>query len=106
VKCFVEGSAIGWANFLYGDNAAAVAAIQAANPEMSGEQLAHSIAAMKDHGIVDSGDAETLGIGAMTDARIRDFYDKMVDCRRDRAGARHRQGLHAGLRQFRGLAAE
>jgi NitT/TauT family transport system substrate-binding protein len=78
VKCFVEGSAIGWANFLYGDNTAAVAAIKAANPDMSDAQIAYSIQALKDNGIVDSGDAETMGIGAMTDAKIQDFYDKMV----------------------------
>jgi NitT/TauT family transport system substrate-binding protein len=32
VKCFVEGSAKGWANFLYGDNAAAIAKIQRTTP--------------------------------------------------------------------------
>jgi NitT/TauT family transport system substrate-binding protein len=33
---------------------------------------------MKEYGIVDSGDATTLGVGAMTDARMQSFYDKMV----------------------------
>ncbi len=33
---------------------------------------------MKKFGIVDSGDAEKLGIGAMTDQRMQSFYDKMV----------------------------
>jgi NitT/TauT family transport system substrate-binding protein len=33
---------------------------------------------MKEYGIVDSGDAKTLGIGAMTDARMKDFFDEMV----------------------------
>ena len=33
---------------------------------------------MTKYGIVDSGDSEKLGIGAMTDARITSFYDKMV----------------------------
>jgi NitT/TauT family transport system substrate-binding protein len=33
---------------------------------------------MKEYGIVDSGDALTLGVGAMTDARMKDFFDKMV----------------------------
>jgi NitT/TauT family transport system substrate-binding protein len=33
---------------------------------------------MKQYGIVDSGDAATLGVGAMTDARMKDFFDKMV----------------------------
>jgi NitT/TauT family transport system substrate-binding protein len=33
---------------------------------------------MKEYGIVDSGDTLSLGIGAMTDARMKDFFDKMV----------------------------
>ena len=33
---------------------------------------------MKKYGIVDSGDTSTLGVGAMTDARMKDFFDKMV----------------------------
>ena len=78
VKCFVEGSSIGWANFLYGDNAAAVAAIKADNPDMSDDQIAFSVEKLKEFGIVDSGDTLELGIGAMTDARNQDFYEKMV----------------------------
>ncbi len=33
---------------------------------------------MKADGIVDSGDSKTLGIGAMTDARWKGFFDTMV----------------------------
>jgi NitT/TauT family transport system substrate-binding protein len=33
---------------------------------------------MKDHGIVDSGDTQRNGIGAMTDERLTSFFDKMV----------------------------
>jgi NitT/TauT family transport system substrate-binding protein len=33
---------------------------------------------MKKYGIVDSGDALKLGVGAMTDARWKYFFDKMV----------------------------
>jgi NitT/TauT family transport system substrate-binding protein len=33
---------------------------------------------MKEHGIVDSGDALQLGIGAMTDARWKAIFDTMV----------------------------
>ena len=33
---------------------------------------------MKKLGIVDSGDALSKGIGAMSEARIKDFHDKMV----------------------------
>jgi NitT/TauT family transport system substrate-binding protein len=32
---------------------------------------------MKEHGVVDSGDSLTLGIGVMTDARMKSFFDKM-----------------------------
>lgn len=78
-KCFVEGTAKGWANFLYGDNAAALAKIKEDNPDMGDDKLAFSIDAMKTYGIVDSGDTLTMGIGAMTDARFEDFYAKMVD---------------------------
>jgi NitT/TauT family transport system substrate-binding protein len=78
VQRFVDASIIGWYNYLYGDNRAANAQIKRHNPEMTDELIAYSIARMKDYGIVDSGDALTLGIGAMTDARMRSFYDKMV----------------------------
>ena len=78
VQCFVDGSAIGWYNYLYGDSAAANAAIKKDNPSMSDEQIAFSIEQMKKYGIVDSGDAEKLGIGAMSDERFKSFFDKMV----------------------------
>ena len=78
VQCFVDGSAKGWYNYLYGDNAAANEAIKKDNPDITDEQIAFSIEKMKEFGIVDSGDTETKGIGAMTDERIAGFYDKMV----------------------------
>jgi len=78
VQRFVDASIIGWYNYLYGDNAAANAAIKRDNPDISDGQLAYSIAAMRKHHIIESGDAATLGIGAMTDARLAVFYDKMV----------------------------
>ncbi len=78
VQCFVDGSAKGWYNYLYGDNKAANEAIKKDNPDMNDEQIAFSIEQMKKFGIVDSGDTEKLGIGAMTDERIQSFYDKMV----------------------------
>ncbi|MBV8110380.1 MAG: ABC transporter substrate-binding protein, partial [Hyphomicrobiales bacterium] len=78
VQRFVDASIIGWMNYLYGDNKAANALIKRQNPEMTDELLAYSIAKMKAYGIVDSGDATTLGVGAMTDARMQSFYEKMV----------------------------
>jgi NitT/TauT family transport system substrate-binding protein len=78
VQRLVDASIIGWMNYLYGDNNAANALIKKHNPEMTDALLAYSIAAMKQYGIVDSGDAATLGVGAMTDARMRDFFEKMA----------------------------
>src|SRR5208283_3858163 len=78
VQRFVDASAIGWYHYLYGDNSKANALIKADNPDITDEQIAFSIATLKEKGIVDSGDALTLGIGAMTDARWKDFFDKMT----------------------------
>jgi len=78
VKCFVEGSAIGWANYLYGDPSLGNALIREQNPEMSQDQIDYSIVMMRDYGIVDSGDALEYGIGAMTEETITSFYEKMV----------------------------
>ena len=78
VQRFVDASAVGWYNYLYGDNKAANALIRKHNPEMSQELIDYSIAKMKEYGIVDSGDALKDGIGAMNDARMASFFDKMV----------------------------
>jgi len=79
VQCFVDGSIKGWYNYLYGDNAAANAMIKKDNPDMTDEQIAFGIEKMKEAGIVDSGDALTMGIGVMTEAHVKDFFDKMVE---------------------------
>ncbi len=78
VTCFVEGSIKGWYTYLYGDNSAANAMIIKDNPDMNAEQIAYGIEKMKEAGIVDSGDALTMGIGVMTESMVQDFYDKMV----------------------------
>lgn len=78
VQRFVDASIIGWYNYLFGDNAPGNAVIKKLNPDMTDELLAYSVKAMRDHGIVDSGDAVKEGIGAMSDARMASFFDKMV----------------------------
>jgi NitT/TauT family transport system substrate-binding protein len=45
---------------------------------MTDEQIAYSLAKLKEYGIVDSGDALTHGIGAMSDERMKSFYDQMA----------------------------
>ncbi|HZL39287.1 MAG TPA: ABC transporter substrate-binding protein [Pseudolabrys sp.] len=78
VQRFVDASAIGWYHYIYGDSRPGNELIKKQNPEMTDAALVYSIAKMKDYGIVDSGDSIKLGIGAMTDARMKSFFDKMV----------------------------
>lgn len=78
VQRFVDASIKGWYSYL-DDPAPANELIKRDNPEMSDEQLAYSLEKLKEYGILISGDAETLGIGAMTDERWENFFDSLVD---------------------------
>lgn len=78
VQRFVDASILGWVNYLHGDRRAADALILRDNPDMTADTIARSIALMKELGIVDSGDAERLGIGTMRADRVRDFHEQMV----------------------------
>jgi NitT/TauT family transport system substrate-binding protein len=78
VQRFVNASMIGWYHYIYGDSRPGNELIKKQNPEMTDGLLAYSIAKMKEHGIVDSGDSLKLGIGAITDARMKSFFDTMV----------------------------
>jgi len=78
VQRFVDASIIGWYNYLYGDNKAANELIKKTNPEMTDGQLAFTLATMKSFGLVDSGAAAEGGIGCISDAQVKSFYDKVV----------------------------
>jgi NitT/TauT family transport system substrate-binding protein len=78
VQRFVDASIEGWYSYLYGDSAPANALIRRDNPEMTPDLLAYGLAAMRRYGVVDSGDALTLGIDAMTDARWKSFAAAMI----------------------------
>jgi NitT/TauT family transport system substrate-binding protein len=78
VRRFVDASTIGWYHYLYGDNSKANDLIKKDNPDMTDDQIAFSIAEMKQYGIVDSGDTLKLGVGAIIDARVKEFYESMV----------------------------
>jgi NitT/TauT family transport system substrate-binding protein len=78
VQRFVDASIVGWVNYLYGDRKAANAMMLKDNPEMTEAEMEASVALMKQQGIVDSGEALANGIGAMSAARIKDFYAQMV----------------------------
>jgi NitT/TauT family transport system substrate-binding protein len=74
VQRFVNASIEGWYSYIYGDPAPANALIKKDNPDMTDEKIAYAIKAMKEYGIVDSGDSKKLGIGAMTDERWESFF--------------------------------
>ena len=74
VKRFLDATFEGWYSYLYSDPSPGNTLIKQANPEMNDALIAYGIRSMKAHGIVDSGDALTLGIGAMSAARWAEFY--------------------------------
>jgi NitT/TauT family transport system substrate-binding protein len=77
VQAFVDATRDGWKAYLTGNPAPANALIKKDNPDMTDGLIAQAIAKMKSYGIVISGDAATAGIGAMTDARWKTFFDSM-----------------------------
>ena len=78
VKAFVEATAQGWHDYLYGDPKPGDALIRKDNPEMTQDVLDQARDKMRTYGLVDSGDAKTAGIGVMTDARWKTFSDMAV----------------------------
>ncbi|MBB3301726.1 NitT/TauT family transport system substrate-binding protein [Rhizobium sp. BK077] len=78
VQRFVDASIEGWYNYLYGDNTKANELIKKDNPEITDGQIAYSIAKMKEYGIIESGDSLDKGIGCITDAHYKKFFDEMT----------------------------
>ena len=78
VGAFVRGTMEGWKSYL-ADPAPGNALIKKENPNMSDEQLAYSVAKLKEMGIVTGGDAGKSGIGSMSEARIKQSYAFVVD---------------------------
>jgi len=81
IQRFVDATLQGWAQYLAGGPAieAANALIKRANPEQTDDRIEYAIKVMNERGIEMSGDALQGGIGAMTDARWRGFYQSMID---------------------------
>ena len=78
VQAFLEASIEGWYSYLYGDPKPANDLILKENKEMTQALLDSCIALTKQYGIVDSGDAATLGVGAMTEAKWKGIFDGAV----------------------------
>jgi NitT/TauT family transport system substrate-binding protein len=77
VQRFVDASIKGWYSYLE-DPTPGNQLIKKDNPEMTEEQLAYGLQKLKEYGLVVSGDAEKLGIGAMTEERWKSFFDTMA----------------------------
>ena len=77
VRRFVEASIIGWYHFLYGDSTAAcLDQERQSGDDRRADRLLDRQAQKLRHR--HSGEASTLGIGAMTDERVESFFNKMV----------------------------
>lgn len=77
VQKFVDASIEGWYDYLHGNPGPANALIKKDDPDESDGVIDYAIATMKKEGMIEGGDAATLGIGAMTDARWKTFFDVM-----------------------------
>ena len=78
VAAFVKASMEGWKKYLTSDPSAANALIKKDNPNMTDDKLANAIDLMKSSGMVFGGDAATMGVGIITDARMKATYDMML----------------------------
>jgi NitT/TauT family transport system substrate-binding protein len=77
IKRFVQATLEGWVSYM-NDPAPGNALIKQDNPQMTDEQIAFGIEKIKEYGLVFGGDAETGGVGIMTDARWEALRDFMV----------------------------
>jgi NitT/TauT family transport system substrate-binding protein len=78
VQRFVNATIEGCYSYLFGDPTPGNKLIIEANPQMTPAIIANSIKVMKERKLMDGGDAAKMGIGAMTDARWKSFFDMTV----------------------------
>jgi NitT/TauT family transport system substrate-binding protein len=77
VKRFVQASMEGWKSYMQ-NPAAGNALIKKDNPHLQDDQLAYALSKLKEHKLIDGGEAAKSGIGTMTDARWRETHKYMV----------------------------
>ena len=78
VAAFVKATMEGWKSYLKGDPAPANALIKKDNPNMTDDKIAVGIRLLNEQGIVFGGDVGKLGVGIITDERMKKTYDLMV----------------------------
>ncbi|OKH25868.1 ABC transporter substrate-binding protein [Chroogloeocystis siderophila] len=77
VQRFVDASIKGWYSYLE-NPAPGNELIKQANPEMTDEQIAYGLDKLQEYGIINSGEVEQLGIGAMSEERWQSFFNTMT----------------------------
>ena len=77
VRAFLQATAEGWVSYLK-NPAPGNALIKKANPQMEDDLIAYGVRKMQEFGLVTAGDARTLGVLAMTDARWKQTFDFMA----------------------------
>ncbi len=77
VARFVKASMEGWRDYVK-NPAPANALIKADNPKMRDDQIDYALATLKRIKAIDGGDAATMGVGMMTEARWKQTYDFLV----------------------------
>jgi NitT/TauT family transport system substrate-binding protein len=92
VQRFVDASIKGWYSYMK-DPVPGNALIKKDNPskEMTDELIAFSIAKLKEKEILTSGDAASLGIGAMSDQRWKTLFDDMAKAGVYKAGTNYQE---------------
>ena len=78
VAAFVKASMEGWKSFLKGDAAPGSALIKKDNPNMTDDRIAVGIKLLNESGMVFGGDAAKMGVGIVTDERMKKTVDMMV----------------------------
>lgn len=102
IQRFVDATMHGWDQYLKGpaggfDTTAANRMIRQQNPEMTDDLIEFGTRMMNEAGIVRSGDAASLGIGAMTEARWGSFHAEMAKVGILPAGLDWRKAFDLGL---------
>ncbi|CAM3990050.1 ABC transporter substrate-binding protein [Rahnella bruchi] len=87
---FVQASMEGWVSYLQ-NPAAGNALIKKDNPKMTDDLLAWGVQQIKEHHLIDGGDAATKGWGTMTEARWQKTRDFMVNAKLLDAGTDWKQ---------------
>lgn len=89
---FVRASLEGWKAY-FADPTAGNELIRKDNPNMTAEQLAYALKRLQDLKVFSGGDAATMGVGVITEARWRLTYDYMVRAGLLKADTDWRRGI-------------